>query len=386
MRLKTSLLTATSVALAFGLAACGSDSGSGGGDATDPIKVGVAVPLTGGSAILGTPMRNSIEIAVKQLNDAGGIDGRKIQLSVQDVGGDDTSALNALNRLTSDDPAAVIGFPISTQGYAVMTQVDRNGIPVIMSGTNAQLAAGSDWAFNMISNDATTSTAAVEYAARDLGYKRIALLRESGELGTGAAKVVKAAAQAEGIQVVADEVFQTGEKDLSAQATALARGDAQMIFSYGQQADFIVIGNALAAAGVKLPTLLAGLQSTTYAQLNNAGFAKVYNRGQCVPSGFTEGAPKDFVTAYQAAYSSPPTEYAAVAYDGMNLLISGLKSAGTDPAALRDALAKAPQTTGVCGVHKGGPDGNLSFGVTIGSYDDAGTYTAAKTLEVVPAS
>ena len=106
-----------------------------------------------------------------------------------------------------------------------------DGIPVIMSGTNAQLAAGSDWAFNMISNDATTSTAAVEYAARDLGYKRIALLRESGELGTGAAKVVKAAAQAEGIQVVADEVFQTGEKDLSAQATALARGDAQRIFS-----------------------------------------------------------------------------------------------------------------------------------------------------------
>ncbi len=389
-RRRTTRLAAAGLAAALTLTACGggdSDEGSraaGSSKENGDITVGVALPQSGGSAILGGPMLNAIKMAVEELNADGGIDGRRVLLSAEDTGADDNSALNAFNRLVSDDPAAVVGFPVSTQGFAVMTQVDRTRIPVIMSGTNAKLASGSDWAFNWIANDQTTSTAAVEFAAKKLGYDKIALLRESGELGTGAAKTVKAAAEKQGVVVVADEVFQTGEKDLSAQANKLRGGDAQMLFVYGQQADFLVVSNALATAGVKLPTLLAGLQPQTKAQLNNGGFETIYNRGQCVPSAVKDGKTAAWAGEYAAKFGSPPTEYAAVAYDGMKLLFAALSEAGTDPEALAKSLAQAPKTEGVCGVHKGGPEGNLSYTVTIGSYGADGSYMPAEVLDLAP--
>lgn len=380
---KTRVLAAAAVVGALTLTSCASSDASGDGAAEGgEIVIGVALPTTGGSAVLGEPMTHGIEMAVEAINEAGGINGATLRIVQEDTGADDTSALNAFNRITAENPAAVIGFPVSTQGFAVMTQVERTGIPVIMGGTNAKLADAGEWAFSMTSNDAITSTAAVEFAAETLGITKIALLRESGELGTGAAEVVKGAADEFGYEVVADEIFQSGDVDMSTQANNLRSSGAEMIFSYGQQADFIVASNALATAGVKLPTLLAGLQPGTYAELNYDGFDTIYNRNQCVPSAATEGALADWSAAYEEEFGSAPTEYAAIAYDGMNLLGDALKAAGsTDPQAIKDALDALPESEGVCGAHRGSENGQLSFGVTIGHYE-GGAYVADEVLSV----
>jgi len=347
------------------------------------ITIGVALPTTGGSAVLGLPMSQGLEMAVAAINADGGIDGADIKLVQEDSGADDASALNAFNRITSENPAAVIGFPVSTQGFAVMTQVDRTGIPVIMGGTNSKLAAGSDYAFSMTASDAITTTAAVEFAAETLGVEKIALLRESGELGTGASEIVNETADDLGIEVVDEEIFQSGDVDLATQANNLRGSDADMLFVYGQQADYIVVANALATAGVKLPTFIAGLQGGTYAQLNYDGFDTIYNRNQCVPSAAVDNDLAAWSADYEAEYGEAPTEYAAIAYDGMNLLADALKTAGTDPEALKTALQELPSTEGICGVHEGTEDGNLSFGVTLGHYED-GAYVTDESLSVEP--
>ncbi|MFB8385714.1 ABC transporter substrate-binding protein [Microbacterium sp. NPDC055910] len=364
------------------LSGCAGSDDAGSGAAGEEIVVGVALPTTGGSAVLGEPMKHGIEMAVQAINDAGGVDGAMIKVVHEDTGADDATALNAFNRITSSDPAAVIGFPVSTQGFAVMTQVDRTGIPVIVGGTNSKLADASDWAFSMTSHDGITSTAAVEFASQTLGVKKVALLRESGELGTGAAEVVKDAADEFGYEVVTDQIFQTGDVDMSTQANNLRSSGAEMLFVYGQQADFIVAANALATAGVKVPTLLAGLQPGTYAELNYDGFETIYNRNQCVPSAATEGALADWAAAYESEFGAAPTEYAAIAYDGMMLLGDALAAAGsTDPEAVRDALTNLPASEGICGAHSGSESGQLSFGVTIGHYEND-TYVADETLSV----
>jgi branched-chain amino acid transport system substrate-binding protein len=378
-------LLAASLALltACGGGASGSGSGSGGGFG-DEITIGVALPTTGGSAVLGTPMTNGIEMAVKKINDDGGIGGAKLKINQVDLGATDSDALNAFNRVTGDKPAAVIGFPVSTQGFAVATQVDRAGLPVVMGGTNPGLTDASDWIFSMTSSDKLTSTAAAQFAAEKLGIKKVGLLRESGELGTGASKVLHTAADKFGFKIVDEEIFTTGDVDLSTQANKLRNSGAQMLFVYGQQADYIVVSNALATAGVKLPTFIAGLQPGTYQQLNKDGFATIYNRNQCIPSAATEGALADWTKEYKAAYTDAPTEYSAIAYDGMNLLAKAIKKAGsTDPKAIADALHKLPEADGVCGKHGGTDSGALSFGVTIGHYEN-GTYVPDQQLTVKP--
>jgi branched-chain amino acid transport system substrate-binding protein len=372
-------LTAAALAL---LTAC--SSGGPGGSSGDQITIGVALPTTGGSAVLGEPMTHGIEMAVEKINAAGGVNGQQLKITQVDLGSDDTAALNAFNRVTSADPAAIIGFPVSTQGFAVATQVDRAGVPVVMGGTNSRLAGAGDWIFTMTSSDAITTRAAAEFAAKTLGKTKIGLLRESGELGTGAKEVLSAASKEFGFEIVKDEVFQSGDVDLSTQANALRNSGAQMLFIYGQQADYLVISNALATAGVSLPSFIAGLQPGTYAKLNKAGFAEIYNRNQCVPSAAGSGPLAEWSAEYKKKYNTEPTEYAAIAYDGMNLVADAIAKAGsTDHDKIRDALHATPESEGVCGVHRGGETGALSFGVTIGHYEND-AYVADKQLEVKP--
>lgn len=374
---------AVSALTVLALTSCSSgDSGSGAGGEGGEIVIGVALPTTGGSAVLGEPMTHGIEMAVDAINEAGGIDGSTVRIVQEDTGADDETALNAFNRITSENPAAVIGFPVSTQGFAVMTQVDRTGIPVIMGGTNAKLAAGSDWVFSMTSHDGLTTRAAAEFASDDLGAKKVAILRESGELGSGASEILNEAAEEFGFEIVDEEIFQTGDVDLTTQANNLRSSDADMLFVYGQQADYIVAANALATAGVKLPSFVAGLQPGTYAQLNYDGFETIYNRNQCVPSAATEGELFDWSKAYEEEFGAAPTEYAAIAYDGANLLFDAIATAGsTDPEAIQTALTELPESTGVCGLHHGAAEGELSFSVTLGHYED-GAYVTDTSIDV----
>lgn len=374
----------TVVALGL-LSACSADEpGATGTGGDGELTIGVALPTTGGSAVLGEPMTHGIEMAVAEINENGGIDGASVGISQVDLGADDTDALNAFNRVASEDPVAIIGFPVSTQGFAVSTQVDRTGIPVVMGGTNSRLAGISDWVFSMTSSDAITTTAAAEFATDSLGVSKIGLLRESGELGTGASEILTEASEDLDFEIVQEETFQTGDVDLSTQANSLVNSDAEMLFIYGQQSDYIVIANALATAGADLPAFIAGLQPGTYDQLNYDGFAEIYNRNQCIPSAATEGPLAEWSTAYEDEFGAEPTEYAAIAYDGMMVLAEAIEQAGsTDPEAVREALATLPESEGVCGLHMGTEVGNLSFGVTIGHYED-GEYVVDEQLTVKP--
>lgn len=350
----------------------------------DDMLLGVGLPTTGGSAVLGEPMTHGIEMAVEEINAAGGILGGQLSISLVDTGQDDAAALNSYNRLVSEGPVAVIGYPISTQGFAIMTQIERSQIPTILGGTNSRLAASGEWAFGMTSRDAITTTAAAEFVAGTLGYKKIGLLREAGELGTGASEVLTEAAANLGLEIVTEQIFQTGDVDMSAQANALAAADIEMLFVYGQQADYLVVSNALATAGVKLPTFIAGLQPGTYANLNFDGFGTIYNRNQCIPSAAESGPLADWADAYEAKYGAAPTEYAAIAYDGVYVLAAAIELAkSTEPAAVKEALTTLPLMQGVCGPHQGTPEGNLSFGVTIGHYEESG-YVPDEVLEVLP--
>jgi len=348
------------------------------------ILIGVGLPTTGGSAVLGEPMAHGIELAVEEINEAGGILGGTVSILQEETGADDAAALNSFNRLVSSGVAAVIGYPISTQGFAIMTQIERSQIPTLLGGTNSRLAGAGEWAFNMTSRDAITSRAAAEFAKNSLGYTKIGLLREAGELGTGASEVITEAAADLGMEIVIEQIFQTGDVDVSSQANQIAASGIEMLFVYGQQADFIVISNALATAGAKFPTFIAGLQPGTYASLNYDGFGRIYNRNQCIPSAATEGPLFDWSQKYEAKFGAPPTEYAAIAYDGMMVLAKAIENAKSlDPAAIKDALTNLPLMQGICGPHVGTPEGNLSFGVTIGHYEASG-YVPDESLEVLP--
>ena len=121
---------------------------------TEPVKIGIVAPTTGQFALLGQPVRYGIELAIADLDAKGGISGAKIDTSVQDSGASNTTATSATQAALAQKPVAVLGYPLSTQAFAVMDLVKTAKIPTFVSGTNRDLTRqGIPWVFNMYTND-----------------------------------------------------------------------------------------------------------------------------------------------------------------------------------------------------------------------------------------
>ena len=124
-----SLFAVAGIGLA--VAACGGSSSAGSGDSSQPVKVGLIVSLTGNYAPLGSEDKKSVELAVQQINDKGGLLGRKIELTVKDDKSQPDQSVLAFNELKSAGVAAVIGSPFSNSALATIPQVDRDKIPYV---------------------------------------------------------------------------------------------------------------------------------------------------------------------------------------------------------------------------------------------------------------
>ena len=137
VRVSTALLVAAlAIVLVVAIGACGSsggNSGSGSGNtAGDTIKVGAIVSLSGTYAALGQPEKNTLEMEVKKINDAGGVNGKQIELIVEDDGTDDAKAVAAASKLIDQDKVvAIIGTTGSSTTLAIKQTLDRAGVPEI---------------------------------------------------------------------------------------------------------------------------------------------------------------------------------------------------------------------------------------------------------------
>jgi len=358
--LGAALATALAVAL-VGCSASGTSStpASGSTGSTEPMKIGAILSLTGPYAALGAAENNAFELEVKRINDAGGVNGRKLEIIIQDDGTDEAKAVAAATKLIEQDKVvAILGATGTGQSMAARTVVDRAGVPMIsMAGGNAITGTFDALVFQTPWPNSIVVPFVLSKIAAD-GHKKIAVITDNGGYGKDGHAVIVAAAPKAGLTIVADQQFKPGDTDFAAQITTAKNSgaDAILLWTAGKEGASIV--KQAGALGVKVP-MYGGSGQAKAEFPTGAGPAAdgfIFGTGKSLdPSNWGTGTPEadvvgSFAQRYRAAYGSAPDIFAGHAFDAISILADSLKRAGdTSPVKLRDAVEQTKDFVGFGG-------------------------------------
>jgi branched-chain amino acid transport system substrate-binding protein len=357
-----------------------------------PIKIGAIYNLTGGMASLDVPSANGAKLAVKEINDAGGILGRKIELVMYDGKTDAATIGNAATQLVeSDKVKAMMGFSDSDMTLAAAPIAAKAGIVFVTSGATSPKLPDSvpTYLYLACFGDNVQAAAAAEFAYNDLKGKTAYLLIDRGmEYTLLLGKYFKERFTELGGQIVLEDTYQLGDKDFSAQVTKFkglaTPPDFLFIASGPDEVGGLV--KQFRDAGVTQPIVGGdGYDTPLLVQIAGPGAENVYFTTHSLmdPQLGTDAA-KKFISAYEAEYKTPPENaFAALGYDTVKLIADAVKRAGSDdPKAILEALSKTKDLPAVTGTITYQPGSRIpQKGVTVILVKD-GKFTLAK--EVVP--
>ena len=312
-----------------------------------PIKVGLSGPFTGGSASMGVSMRDGVKLAVSEINKAGGIMGRQIQLVERDDEAKNELGVQIAQELINKEQVvATLGY-INT-GVALASQrfYQEAEIPVLNNVATGTAIAGQfkspNYVFRTAANDLIQSAMIANEAIKRQGFKAPAILADSTNSGQLGREDLTRALAGMGVKPVAEEKFNIGDTDMTAQLLRAKQAGADVILTYAIGPELAQIANGMAKLGWKVPMIGSWtLSMATF--IDNAG---ANGEGAMMPQTFiqTGDTPKrkGFIEAYQAAYKVdriPSPVSAAQGYDSVYLLKAAIEQAkSTDGAKIRAAL------------------------------------------------
>lgn len=319
----------------------------------DTVKIGVLAPLTGNVAVYGVSTNYGVQMAFEEINAAGGIGGKQVELKTLDEKGDVSEAVNAYNMLVSQDIVALIGDVTSKPTIAVAELAAEDNMPMITAtGTAAEITQKGENIFRTCFMDPTQGKAMATFAKDELGVGSVGVLSNpADDYSMGVADAFKSTCQTLGISVVGDEGYGSSDKDFNTQLTSILgkNPDALFISDYYNNVSLMAIqARALGFTGPILgPDGFDGVVGATAPEqvgvLNNLYFTSHYSMSD------TAEKVQNFVKGYQAKYGSDPTAFAALGYDTAYIVADAIGRAGsTDPQAIIDAL-KSTSYAGVTG-------------------------------------
>lgn len=342
--------------------ASGSTSDSPSGSSQEPIKIGAILSLTGTYAGLGEPEKKLIEMEVKKINDAGGINGRPVEVIIEDDATDEAQAVAAASRLIEQEQViAILGASGSGQTMAVRGDVQRAGIPqVSMAGATVLTNPVDPLVFATPWSNTIVVPFTLEYM-KSQGITKIGLLTDSGGFGKDGQAVYAAEAPKAGVEIVADQTLNPGDTDMTAQLTKIKNSDAQAIVMWTAGKEAAIIAKNAKDLGIELPIYGShGIARQEF--IDGAGDASegvLLAAGKVMdPSLYGEGSEaakvaNDFITSYQQAYGEKPSMFAGYAYDALYLVVEAAKRVQGDltSQALRDEIEKTSGWIGIDGTY-----------------------------------
>ncbi len=306
-------------------------SATGGSGGT--LKVGVLTPLTGDAASYGTAMQRAYDLAVSQINAAGGVNGKNIELVYEDSKCDGAAATTATQKLVSVDGVKfILGGTCSgeTLAAAPITQAARV-LLLSPSATSPDITDAGDLVFRTYPSDDFEAKMVASYA-ESTGQMRAAIISETTDFAQGVRNAFKASYTGE---VVFDETFNSGETDFRTLITKLRAANPQMVYVSPQSpAAGELILKQIAESGMNVAVFANNAMIDRSAIAANPSlYEEVVMAEVQLPS---EGKAVDMLTAYEAMYGNSPefVAYTASAYDSVYLLAEAVGSVGEDAEAV----------------------------------------------------
>lgn len=326
----------------------------------EPIKIGAIVSLTGTYAGLGDPEKKTIEMEVARINEAGGINGRTVEVIFEDDATDEAKAVAAATKLIEQDGViAIIGATGSGQSMAVRGEIDRAEIPqVSMAGATVITKQFDPLVFATPWSNTIVAPYTLE-ALKEAGLTKIGLITDSGGFGKDGRDVVMAEAANWGATIVSDQTFNPGDTDMTAQLTKIKSSGANVLLVWTAGKEAATILKNADELGLGMPVY--GSHGNARKELVDGAGASAngfrFAAGKIlVPAAYGEDSEAfkvatDFVNRYQAAYGDAPSTFAGHAYDALYLITEAAKrvSGELTASALRDEIEKTSGFVGIGG-------------------------------------
>ncbi len=320
----------------------------------DEILIGEFGSLTGSEATFGISSTNGLKLAVEEMNNSGGLLGKKIRLITYDDQGKPSEAQTVVQRLIkNDNVVAVIGEVASSRSKAGAPICQQNKIPMITpASTNPEVTAIGDYIFRVCFIDPFQATVVSKFILNTLKLKKVALLKDvKNAYSTGLADFFEKEFRNMGGEIVEVQSFQAGDKDFKAQLTSIKAKNPEAIFIPAYYTDVNLISIQAREIGLTVP--LIGSDGWESEKLTE-GKAKDALEG-CyfsthVSTENPDPAIQNFIKKYKEKYGSMPDAMSFLAYDAGMILFDAMKRAGTtDAEKVKNELAKTKDYNGVTG-------------------------------------
>ena len=326
--------------------------------AAAPIKIGALFAVTGPAAFLGEPERNTARMVVDEINKAGGVKGRKLELVSYDTAGDATKAVQLATKLIKDDKVvAIIGPSTTGETMAVIPVAEKEQVPLISCSAGSKITDPvKKWVFKTAQNDTLAVGRIYEYLQKQK-QTRVAILTVSDGFGASGREQLKGQAAKYGITVVSDDTYGPKDTDMTAQLTKIRGSQAQAVICWGTNPGPAVIAKNARQLGVKIPLFMShGVSSKKFIELaGDAAEGIKLPSGKVIVSDVLPGSDPQkkslmgFVNDYKNHYKAEGDHFGGHAWDAVMLIRNAVEHGADSTAAIREQLEKTKSFHGIGG-------------------------------------
>lgn len=301
-------------------------------DSGETFKIGMIGPLTGGAAAYGIAVKNAAELAVNEINEAGGINGYQVEYNGQDDEHDPEKSVNAYNTLKDWGMQFLVGAVTSKPCIAVAAESAQDNLFQLTPSGSAVECIAEDNAFRVCFSDPDQGKASAQYIAEhDLATKIGVIYDSSTEYSTGILESFQEEAEAQGLTIVAEEAFTADNAtDFSVQIDNCKEAGADLMFMPFYYTEASTVLKQCADKDYK-PVFFGVDGMDGILSVENFDTSLAEGVMLLTPFSVDEESSKDFVEDYKAAYNDIPNQFAADAYDAVYAIKAAAEHANLTP-------------------------------------------------------
>ena len=330
------------------------------GSATESIRIGAFLAVTGSASFLGEPQSKTLKLYVDKINADGGVLGRRLDLTTYDTQGDARQALTFVRRLIEEDKVDfLIGGTTTGETMAVAPIVEQSSIPLIsLAGGNVVVEPVKKWIFKTAGSDRM----AVQRVYQDMKQRKfvtIGVLSGAGGFDQSCLVEAKALASKYGIAIVAEEKYATADADMMPQLTRLSAANPDAVLSCGFGSPTVLSVRNYRQLRIKAPLYFThgvGSQQFVDGAQGAANGVRVPVAAILVwdqlPADDVQGpVVRRYFEQYSKAYGQPPSAFGGFAYDALFMMVDAIKRArSSERAAVRDQIEQTAGFVGIDGI------------------------------------
>lgn len=319
----------------------------------EEIKIGVITPLTGRAASYGRQTKMGVDLAVKELNAAGGVNGKTIVIQYEDDQADPRAATDAIQKLiTVDRVSVILGGFTSRSTLAIAPIAENNRVVLISASSTADaIKDAGDYIFRNVPTNASQGKTMADFATREFKAKSAAILFDNGDYGITLKDAVRTHFLENGGSITSIEAYNSGDSDFRTQLSKIWEQKPDVIFfpgNYQESGLILKQGKELGMQSI----FIGGDGSIAPELIEIAGGVAEdsYYANMAIGYGVTDEEISKFMAAFKAEYNEEPSVYSSYAYDAMNLVADAIKRGGYTSEGIKKAFYETRDFKGVTGI------------------------------------